>query len=136
MMLHSLGHFVGTPSAAIRENIKPQEKVTYDRQQQPRRKETIQSQSATWKEASRCSTGIYRKSQGAKPKGCSRAIGSTIQVWKETGVTMTNKKMGPGQNRKLKADHARDKTDDRTPEEKREVARRQGSSKKIRGRKG
>ena len=42
---------------------------------------------------------------------------------------MTNKKMGQGQNRKLKADYGRDKTEKQSPEEKREIARRQGSSK-------
>lgn len=48
---------------------------------------------------------------------------------------MTNKRMGQGQNRKLKADEGRDKTEDRGPEEKREVARRQGSSKQTKGEK-
>jgi hypothetical protein len=43
---------------------------------------------------------------------------------------MTNKRMGEGQNRKLKGDYARDKTTQQSPEEKREVARRQGSAKK------
>jgi len=43
---------------------------------------------------------------------------------------MTKQKMGQGQNKKLKADQARDKTETLGPEEKREVARRQGSSKK------
>jgi hypothetical protein len=42
----------------------------------------------------------------------------------------TKNRMGQGQNRKLKADYGRDKTEERSPEEKREVARRQGSSKK------
>lgn len=44
---------------------------------------------------------------------------------------MANKRMGQGQNRKLKADYGRDKTDNPSPEEKREVARRQGSAKKL-----
>ena len=44
---------------------------------------------------------------------------------------MANKKMGQGQNRKLKADYARDKTEKPSQEEKREIARRQGSSKKA-----
>jgi len=46
---------------------------------------------------------------------------------------MTNKRMGLGQNRKFKADYGRDKTANPSPEEKYQVSRRQGSSKKIRG---
>jgi hypothetical protein len=40
-------------------------------------------------------------------------------------------KLGAGQNKKLKADAGRDKTADLGPEERRELARRQGSSKKT-----
>jgi len=46
---------------------------------------------------------------------------------------MTNKRMGLGQNRKLKADYGRDKIGNPSPEEKHEISRRQGSSKKMRG---
>jgi len=42
---------------------------------------------------------------------------------------MSKQKMGKGESRKLKADYARDKTDSQSQEEKREVARRKGSSK-------
>jgi hypothetical protein len=41
------------------------------------------------------------------------------------------KKLGAGQNKKLKADFGRDKNANLGPEEKRELARRQGSSKKF-----
>jgi hypothetical protein len=50
---------------------------------------------------------------------------------RKKGDIMTNKKMGHGQNRQLRADFGRDKTEKQGPEEKREVARRQGSSKKA-----
>ena len=43
------------------------------------------------------------------------------------------KKLGAGQNKKLKADAGRDKNESLGPEEKRELARRQGSSKKRQG---
>jgi hypothetical protein len=46
---------------------------------------------------------------------------------------MMGKKMGAGQNKKLKADFGRDKQESLGPEEKRELARRQGSSKKRQG---
>lgn len=42
---------------------------------------------------------------------------------------MSKSKMGLGQARKMKADFARDKSDSRSPAEKREVAKRKGSSK-------
>jgi hypothetical protein len=45
---------------------------------------------------------------------------------------MANKKLGEGQNRQLKAEFARDKTANPTAAEKREVAKRQGSTKKTR----
>jgi len=44
---------------------------------------------------------------------------------------MANKRMGLGQNQKLRTDYGRDKTANPSPEEKREVTRRQGSSKKL-----
>jgi hypothetical protein len=47
------------------------------------------------------------------------------------GGIMANKNLAQGQNRQLKSDYARDKNANPSPEEKREVARRQGSSKKI-----
>jgi hypothetical protein len=43
-----------------------------------------------------------------------------------------NKRMGMGQNGKLKADYGQDKTANPGSEEKRELTRRQGSAKKIR----
>src|SRR4051812_21961675 len=53
----------------------------------------------------------------------------------QSGDHMAKNRMGQGENRKLKADYGRDKTASPTPEERREVARRQGSSKKPRIRK-
>lgn len=43
---------------------------------------------------------------------------------------MANKKLGKGQNRQLKADYGRDRASGASPQERREIARRQGSSKK------
>jgi hypothetical protein len=48
---------------------------------------------------------------------------------------MANKRMGEGQNLKLKADYGRDKTANPSPEEKHEISRRQGSSKKMKSEK-
>jgi hypothetical protein len=48
---------------------------------------------------------------------------------------VANKRMGEGQNLKLKADYGRDKSYNPGPEEKREVSRRQGSSKKMKSEK-
>jgi hypothetical protein len=48
---------------------------------------------------------------------------------------MSKSRMGQGQHRKLKADYGRDKTSMAAPEERRELARRQGSSKRPRTRK-
>jgi hypothetical protein len=42
-------------------------------------------------------------------------------------------KLGAGQHKKLKADAGRDKNESLGEQEKRELARRQGSSKKRRG---